>query len=45
MRYFIDSVDNDTWYVIDGDNYGIVSPACCNKYMAQTEADRLNEGG
>ena len=44
MRYFIDSSDGGTtWYVMDSKQYGIVSAAYMNKYVAQTECDRLNE--
>lgn len=43
MKYFIDSSDGGTtWYVMDSDRYRIVSAVYMNKYMAQTEADRLN---
>jgi hypothetical protein len=43
MRYFIDSCDGGgTWHVIDGSGFLIASAAYMNKYVAQTECDRLN---
>lgn len=43
MKYFIDSADGGTtWYVIDSKTWLVMSGAYMNKYVAQTECDRLN---
>ena len=42
MRYRVEFVRENTYYVVDQLTYALVPPAYANKYYAQTECDRLN---